>query len=84
MLRDCTTSELRTFEFKNGEVSTGAIKEDYGQETVEGVQAWVATKALAALQADAKAGQDTVKIKLDGKDLSLKVGRHLFWNAACQ
>lgn len=70
--------------FNSGVVATGAVKEDYGQETVEGVVTWVASKALAALQAEAKAGQGAVKVRLDGKDVALKVGRHLFWNAACQ
>ena len=65
-------------------MSTGAVKEDYGQEVVQGVEAWAACKGLAALQADAGAGQGSVKVRLDGKDVVLKVGRHLFWNAACQ
>lgn len=60
------------------------MKEDYGQESVKAVETWVASKALAALQADAKAGQGAVKVTLDGKPVALKVGRHLFWNAACQ
>jgi hypothetical protein len=67
-----------------GTLAAGAVKEDYGAEIIEGVQAWVASKALAALQADAKTGQGAVKVRLDGKDIDLKVGRHLFWNAACQ
>jgi hypothetical protein len=60
------------------------VKEDYGEKCVEAVEAWVASKALAALQADAKAGHGAVKVTLDGQDVALTVGRHLFWNAACQ
>lgn len=74
----CDVRNSKTF------VTTGAVKEDYGQGAVEGVEAWVASKALAALQADAEAGQAAVKVRLDGRDVVLKVGRHLFWNAARQ
>lgn len=65
-------------------VATGAVKADFGAEYVEAVESWVASKALDALQADAKTGQGSLKVKLDGKDLSLQVGKHVFWSAQCQ
>lgn len=63
-------------------VAAAALEADYGAAAVPAVEAFVASKELARLKVDAEGGALTVR--LDGADVKLEVGRHLFWSAECR
>lgn len=60
-------------------VAAPAVEADYGAAAVAGVEAWVASKDLKRLKQEAEGG--AVALRLDGADVKLEVGKHLFWNA---
>eukprot|EP00892_Ulva_mutabilis_P011660 jgi/Ulvmu1/8867/UM049_0049.1 len=60
-------------------VAAAAVEADYGAAAVAGVEAFVASKELARLKEEVEEG--AVAVRLDGCDVRLEVGRHLFWSA---
>lgn len=60
-------------------VAAAAVEADYGAAAVPAVEAFVASKEVARLKTEAKGG--AVTVQLDGAEVKLEVGRHLFWNA---
>lgn len=61
-------------------VAAAAVEADYGAAAVAAVEAFVASKDLARLRGEAEGG--SVVVRLDGRDVRLEVGKHLFWSAA--
>lgn len=62
----------------------GALVQACGgsQELVEGVTAYVASRDMLKLQAQAAAANGSVPVKVDGKTVVLTVGKELFFGAA--
>ena len=63
-------------------VARGAVGTDFGEGSVEGVEVYIASKALAALKEATGGDGGALEVQLDGQAVKLVHGRHLFWRAA--